>query len=159
MAQKVFQIVNDEAAVYFGKNMHTAAGQTAIEPGLLVQQTSGSTVSLCAVSTKPAGFAYGLRYSIYRPTAVAFAAGEALTLVKGHGYALASSDFFTSGTLPTAGNTLYTGASGLMDPTSGAYKVGYCLRVDAYTNFIGGTGAAQTLALIEFDITPFGTGS
>ncbi len=159
MAQKIFQLLDDEAVIYLGKNMYTAAGQTSIEPGLLVQRSSGSTVSLGAASAKPLGFAYGLRYSVYRPTAVTFAAGEALVVVAGHGLALVSSDFFTSSTLPSSNDTLYTGASGVMDPDAGAYKVGVCRDVVSYTQFVGGTGTAQTVALVEFDITPFGTGS
>lgn len=161
MAQKIFQVLDDSATIYYGKNIYTASGQTAVEPGLLVQYTSGSTVSLNTTTTAPAGFAYGLRYPTYRPTTVVFAAGEAIVLVKGHGLALASSDFFTGGTLPAANDTLVTGLNGLMDPTAGygAYKVGKCLRVEPYSQFTGGTGTAQTVALIEFNLTPYGTGS
>ena len=161
MAQKIFQVLDSESVIYFGKNIYTASGQTAVEPGLLVQRTSGSTVSLNTTTTIPLGFAYGLRYAAYRPTTVVFDAGEAITLVMGRGLALVSTDFFTGGTLPASGDTLVTGLTGLMDPTSGygAYKVGKCIRTQAYSAFTGGTGTAQTVALIEFEFNPYGTGS
>ena len=161
MGQKIFQLLDNNPTIQFGKGIYTAPGQTAVEPGLLVTRTSGSTVSLCGTTDLPMGFAYGLRYATYRPTTVVFGAGEAITVLKGQGLALVSSDFFNGGTLPVSGNTLYNGALGVMNPqaASGAYKVGTCLRVEPYTQFTGGTGTAQTVALIEFDIRPFGTGS
>lgn len=161
MAQKIFQVLDDSPTIYWGKNIYTAAGQTAVEPGLLVQRTSGSTVSLNTTTTIPLGFAYGLRYAAYHPTTVIFDAGEAITIVQGRGLALVSSDFFTGGTLPASGDTLVTGLTGLMDPTSGygSYKVGKCLRIEPYSQFTGGTGTAQTVALIQFEFSPFGTGS
>jgi len=159
MAQKIFQLLDNQPTIVFGKGVYTA--EASIEPGLLVVRTSGSTVSLCDPTDKPFGIAYGLRYSPYRPTTVAFDSGEAMVILEGRGLVLMSSDFFTSGVLPQSGDTLLTGTNGLWNPqaASGTYKVGTCLRTQPYTQFTGGTGTAQTVALVEFDITKYGTGS
>jgi hypothetical protein len=134
----------------FGKKLY-AGSPSVLEPGILVKLTSGSLLEVATASDVPFGFAYGLRYSVYRPTTKVFALGEEMAVVKGTGMALASSDFFTSGTLPTAGATLYTAAAGLMT-TSGTYKVGYCVRVEVRIDPSGGTGTNQSVALISFHL-------
>jgi hypothetical protein len=133
----------------FGKKLYS--GSPSIEPGILVKLASGSLCVPCAANDAPFGFAYGLRYSTYRPTTKVFDTGEAMAVVKGVGMVLASSDFFTSGTLPSAGNTIYSAASGLM-AASGSNKVGYCVRVEQRIDPSGGTGTTQNVALLHFNI-------
>lgn len=137
----------------FGKKLY--AGSPSLQPGLLVKLTSGSLLVVATASDVPFGFAYGLRYATYRPTTKVFDLAEPMAVVKGTGMALASSDFFTSGTLPSAGDTLYTAAAGLMT-TSGTYKVGYCVRVEQRIDPSGGTGTSQNVALISFHLPGLG---
>ena len=133
----------------FGKKLYS--GSSTMEPGLLVFLTSGSLCSICNAADKPFGFAYGLRYSVYRPTTKYFDKGEAMAVVNGVGMAEASSDFFIGGTMPSAGDTLYSAAGGLMD-TSGTYKVGYVVRVEVRIDPSGGTGTNQNVALLHFNL-------
>ena len=133
----------------FGKNL--TAGSPSIEPGILVKMASGSLCVPAGAADVPFGFAYGLRYTIYRPTDKFFAVGEPMAVVQGVGKVLASSDFFTSGTLPTAGDTIYSAAGGLM-AASGTNKVGYCVRVVSRIDPSGGTGTSQSMALIHFNM-------
>lgn len=133
----------------FGKKLY--ANSPFIEPGILVNLTSGSLCSLSSGSDAPFGFAFGLRYSIYRPTSKYFAANEAMSVVHGVGKVLASSHFFIGGTMPAAGDTIYAAAGGLMD-TTGTSHVGYCIRVEQRIDPSGGTGTTQNLALIHFNL-------
>jgi hypothetical protein len=133
----------------FGKNL--TAGSPSIQPGLLVKLSSGSLCVPASASDAPFGFAYGLRYAAYRPTTKVFDLAEPMAVLQGVGKVLASSDFFTSGTLPSAGDTIYSAASGLM-AASGSNKVGYCIRVESRINPSGGTGTSQSVALIHFNI-------
>lgn len=133
----------------FGKKLY--AGSPSLQAGLLVKLMSGSLLVAATASDAPFGFAYGLRYSVYRPTSKLFASGEEMAVVQGVGKVLASSDFFVGGTMPTAGNTIYSAAGGLMD-TSGSNKVGYCVRVEQRIDPSGGTGTTQNVALIHFNV-------
>ena len=133
----------------FGKKLY--AGSSTIEPGMLVFLTSGSLVSIANAADKPFGFAYGLRYAVYRPTTKLFDKGEAMAVVNGVGMAEASSDFFVGGTMPSPGDTLYSAAAGLMD-TTGTNKVGYCVRVEQRVDPSGGTGTSQNVALFHFNL-------
>ena len=133
----------------FGKKLYS--GSSTMEPGLLVFLTSGSLVSICNAADSPFGYAYGLRYSAYRPTSKYFDSGEAMSVVNGVGMAEASSDFFVGGTMPSPGNTLYAAAGGLMD-TTGTYKVGYVVRVEQRIDPSGGTGTSQNVALFHFNL-------
>ncbi len=156
MANKVFQII-DAAGVTFNGNDLTTSVAT-VTPGLLVVQDVGAnTVSLAASSgSAPLGFAYGERDLVYAPTTRTFATGEAVVVVSGHGLALVSADYFTSGSIPadTAGDrTLFAAANGLMDWT-GTNKVARLVSQKDTTDPSGGTGTTNTLALIEFNIVP-----
>lgn len=135
-----------------GKELKTNGA--TIEPGLLVKlDTSGSTVSLNTINNNPLGWAFGHRYGAYRPTTRVFATDEALVVIWGEGEALLSSDFFSGGSLPAAGDTLYAQANGLWG-MSGSAKVGSCIagrNVDLPT---GGVGTTQAVAHIRFNIVP-----
>lgn len=135
-----------------GKSFKSSVEGT-IQPGLLVKQDSGgSTVSLGSPSSV-VGFAYGLRYMVYRPTSKLFAIDEPLTVVWGLGEVLLSSDFFSGGSLPAAGDTLYAQANGLWG-MSGSAKVGKCIKREPYVDPSGGTGTAVSLARVRFEIIP-----
>jgi len=156
MANKVFQILDSAGATYNGNNITTSVA--TIEPGLLVKKDAGaSTVSLAGASgSSPYGFAFGTRDLVYMPTSRLFASGEALVVVSGHGIALLSADYFTSGSIPTDQATsldLYAAANGKMDIT-GTYKVGRLIDVTTVYDASGGTGTSNSLARVEFNIVP-----
>jgi hypothetical protein len=156
MANKVFQIIDAAGATFNGNDLTTSVA--TVEPGLLVVKDVGAnTVSLAAASgSAPLGFAYGERDLVYAPTSRLFATGEALVVVSGHGLALVSADFFTSGSIPAdvAGDrTLFAAANGKMDWT-GTNKVARLVSQKDTTDPTSGTGTTNTLALIEFNIVP-----
>lgn len=156
MANKVFQIIDWAGATFNGNDLTTSVA--TVEPGLLVIKDAGAnTVSLAASSgSAPLGFAYGERDLVYAPTSRLFATGEALVVVSGHGLALVSADFFTSGSIPPdeAGyDFLFAAADGKMD-WQGTNKVARLVSQKATTDPTGGTGTTNTLALIEFNIVP-----
>lgn len=149
---KRFQILDTGGKTIFGK--HLFANGSTIEPGLIVQlDSSGSTVSLCDSGDTPFGIAYGERWAVYAPTSRIFADAEALSVAKGHYTALISSDFFSSGSLPTTPQTvLYTADNGLIGTSSsGTTKVGRYLRTETLYQPVGGTGSTQSLAMVEFN--------
>ena len=152
MAEQVFQITSGGHS--FGKKIYTSG--SGVFPGRLVKYVSGSTVNLCDSASIPIGFAFGLRSMVYTPTTKEYATGEAIDVRDGVGSALASTDLFQSGTLPSANATLYVGDNGQMH-TSGTYKIGRCIRNETRLESVGGVGASQSLAWIEFDISPLGT--
>ena len=133
----------------FGKKLY--AGSTTIEPGILVRLASGSLLGIAGASDQPFGFAYGLRYSVYRPTSKFFALGEAMAVVQGVGKVLASPEFFIAGTAPADSAILYAAAGGLMDIT-GTYKVGFAIRTEVRIDPTGGTGTNQNVTLIQFNL-------
>ena len=156
MANKVFQILDSSGATFDGTTYTTSVA--TIEPGLLVVKDAGaSTVGLAAASgSAPSGFAFGTRDSEYMPTTRLYDTGEHLVVVSGHGIALVSADFFTSGSVPTdnaGSNVLYAAASGLMD-TTGTNKVARLLEITSVYDPTGGTGTSNSLAKIEFNIVP-----
>lgn len=156
MANSVFQIIDWAGATFNGNDLTTSVA--TVKPGLLVVKDVGAnTVSLAAASgSAPLGFAYGERDLVYAPTTRTYASGEAVTVVSGHGLALVSADFFTSGSIPvdTADpRTLFAAANGLMD-WSGTNKVARLVSHKDTTDPSGGTGTTNTLALIEFNIVP-----
>lgn len=157
MANKVFQIIDASGATFDGNDLTTSVN--TIEPGLLVVKDVGAdTVSLAGASgSAPLGFAYGNRDLVYKPTSNTFATGEELVVVSGHGFALVSADFFSSGSIPAdaAGpRTLFAAANGKMD-WSGTNKVGRLVSRKAVTDpTSGNSGATNTVALIEFNIVP-----
>jgi hypothetical protein len=155
MAEAVFQWLSGGLA--YDKKIYAAASGSIV-PGRLVKKASGSTVSPTSSGDTPCGFAWGLRYKPYAPTTKQFSDGEELAYLWGMGYVMASSDFFMGGTLPSAGNTLYAGDNGMMTTTAGSNKkVGVCERVDTRTEAVGGVGSSQSVALVRFDINPYGT--
>jgi hypothetical protein len=156
MADKVFQIIDWAGATFNGNDLTTSVA--TIEPGLLVIKDAGAnTVSLAASSgSAPLGFAYGERDLVYAPTSRLYATGEALVVVSGHGLALVSADFFTSGSIPpdAAGyDSLFAAADGKMD-WQGTNKVARLVSHKDVTDPSGGTGTTNSLALIEFNIVP-----
>lgn len=153
MAAKVSDLLN--GGIRYGKDLKTNG--TTIEPGLLVKlDTGGSTVSTAgsAAANKPFGVAYGGRYKPYRPTTRVFATDEPLTVVFGTGLFLLSSDFFAGGTLPTAGDKLYSAQSGLWSTNAAGVQVGDCVGTRIRSEAVGGTGANQNLSLVRFNIQP-----
>ena len=156
MANKVFQIVDSSGVTYDGNTFTTSVG--TIEPGLLVVKDAGAaTVQLASASGSfPSGFAFGTRDLVYAPTTRTYATGEAIVVVSGHGTALMSEDFFTSGSVPTdnaASNALYAAANGKI-ATTGTFKVGRLLKIYPVFDPDGGTGTAHNLAEVEFNIVP-----
>ena len=152
MPTKIFQVLTKEDTRY-GKDLVTAVA--TIYPGLLVNfASSGATLALGAAATKPEGFAFGLRHSIYRPTSTTFAAAEPVVIMQGSGDALLSYDYFSSGSLPVAGNDLYSAADGLI-ATTGTHKFGHCIKQVTWVQGIGGTGTTATCALIRFNFDSF----
>lgn len=150
MAAKVSNLI--AGGERLGKELKTNGA--TIEPGLLVKLDSGgSTVSLNTVNNNPLGIAYGNRYNTYRPTTRVFANDEPLVVVNGYGEMLLSSDFFTGGSLPAAGDLLYAQASGLWG-MQGSAKVGHCVGIRTRTEPVNGTGSSQNLAHVRFNIVP-----
>ena len=151
---KVFVLQDQYGGHTIYGNELTANGAD-IEPGLMVTlDTGGRQVTLSAGSgSKPLGFAYGDRTpAIYAPTSKLFADSEPLNVVTGHGYALVSADFFTSGSLPTeaAYRTLYAGTGGKLDDT-GTFAVARLIDVKTWTSPDDGTGISENVALIQYD--------
>lgn len=151
LTTKVFQIL-DNTHTRNGNNVFVAAGVTTLEAGLLVKYTSGSTVGLANASIVH-GVAFGLPALRYTPTTQVYSAGEPVVVVEGTGEALISSDFFTSGTLPTAGSNIYAGASGLWDAvaTSGV-KIGRCIAQETVRQPVGVGGSTVTVARVRFSL-------
>src|SRR3990167_6741251 len=150
MAAKVSNLIAGSQRL--GKELKTNGA--AIEPGLLVLlDSSGSTVSLNTVNNNTLGIAYGNRYQPYRPTTRVFATDEPLTVVWGEGEMLLSSDFFSGGSLPVAGDLLYAQASGLWG-MQGSAKIGHTLAIRTRTEPTSGVGASQNLAHVRFNIVP-----
>lgn len=156
MAAKVSQLIN--GGIRNGKELKING--STVEPGLLVKlDASGSTVSLAGADGVVFGIAFGNRYQPYRPTTRVFASGEPATVVWGQGEVLLSSDFFASGTLPTAGVPVYAGANGLWSVAqtagSGVGKIkADCIKIVVRKEPVGGVGSSQNLAHVRFSIVP-----
>jgi hypothetical protein len=150
LTSKVFQVLDDRHTRN-GADVFVAAGQTTIEPGMLVTYSSGSTVSLATAGTVH-GAAFGTRAFTYAPTTQVFAAGEPLVVIEGEGEALISSDFFVGATLPTAGSLVYAGASGLWTATAGTVIIGRCLEQQTVRQPVA-TGTSITVARVLFNFT------
>lgn len=148
----VFQILNKEGVRYGKEGME--AGESGIQPGLLVKLQTDNTCDLCTAAEKPTGFAFGTRLYEYRPTTKVFDSGEVMAMVQGAGLALLSVDFFSSGSLPSVQDQLYSAASGKI-ATSGSYKFGECQDIVTHYQAISGIGSAQSLALIRYNFDAF----
>lgn len=157
MAAKVAQILDSDRVLFYGKDLKVATGQTTIEPGMLVQlESSGSTVAVSGstAATRPFGMAWGHRHRPYTPTTEIFAAGEPLTVAKGHFLALLSSDFF-DGTVPSTPQTqLYGANNGKFTTAVTSNTVGRFLRTTSRIEPVSGIGASQTLYMVEVNIEP-----
>lgn len=150
LTTKVFQVL-DSRHTRNGTNVFVASGVTTLEPGLLVRFTSGSTVGL-GDALNVHGVAFGTRALTYAPTTQVFAAGEPVVVIEGGGQALISGDFFTSGTLPTAGSPVYAGTSGLWDATaSSGVKIARCIEQQTVKQPVGTSGTAVTVARVVFE--------
>jgi len=152
MATEVFAGDVYGTATRHGKDIYAATSED-IKPGMLCMLTSGSSVTKASASDAPEGVAYGARHQAYRPDSKTFDDGEEMVLLMGDVWCLYSSDFFVGGTLPTADNTLYSAAGGLMD-TSGTYKVGRCIKVGTRIEQVAGVGTSQSLALVQLELKP-----
>jgi len=157
MAAKVSQLL--QGGLRYGVDLKTSAA--SIEPGMLVTlDTSGSTVSTSGstAATKPFGMAFGNRYKPYAPTTRVFDSGEPLTVIQGQGQVALSADFFDEGSLPAADVDIYGAVGGKWTISAGiggtAPKVGHSLGTRVRHEAVGGTGAAQNLAVIWFDFSP-----
>lgn len=154
MSTKVFQWLSPRSgADVYGQDLTT--GATGIEPGLLVcLSADGATVTLAAATgSKPFGFAYGDRSLVYAPTTKTFDNGEAVSVLTGHGFAMVSADFFSTGSLPAeaaGGHNLYAAANGLLAIT-GTNQIGRIIDQKSLTNPVDGTGATVTAVVIEFE--------
>jgi hypothetical protein len=156
MANKIFNILAGPGAVYDGNTFTTSVA--TIEPGLLVlKDATASTVGLAAASgSAPTGIAYGDRGLVYAPTTRLFSTGEPLVVVSGYFKAEVSSDYFTSGSVPTdtaATNVIYAGANGLLALT-GTFKVGRLAEIKTTYDATGGTGTSSNHAIVEFNLVP-----
>jgi len=151
LTSKVFQVLDDRHTRN-GANVFVAAGQTLIEPGIIVAFTSGSTV-VVGTTTIAHGVAFGTRALTYAPTTQVFAAGEPLVVIEGEGEALISGDFFTGGTLPSAGSLVYAGTNGLWDATaSSGVKIARCIEQQTVRQPVA-TGTSITVARVLFNFT------
>jgi len=155
MATSFFKVLTPNSGlVVYGSDL-TANG-AAIKEGLMVTLDSGGRrVSLAATTgSKPMGVAFGDRFTIYAPTTKTFADAEALNVVTGHFLAAVSSDYFTSGSLPTevANRLLYSGASGKLDVAVNALGVvGRLIDRKTFTEGTAGTGTSVEAAIVQFD--------
>jgi hypothetical protein len=123
---------------------------------LVTLDSGGRTVTLATGSgSRPFGFAYGDRTPhIYAPTSKTYATGEAVNVVTGHGYAALSSDFFTSGSLPTeaAFRLLYSGASGKLTTAANALgAIARLIDIKTWTSPTEGTGTSESVAIVQYD--------
>jgi len=149
---KIAQILTQESNIWHGKDVY-AGTSGSLEPGMLVQlSTGGSTVNLASAATV-FGIAWGVRQT-YRPTTQVFATGEAMTVVYGTGEIQLSADFFSGGALPTALDLLYSAPNGLWSTSSGGTLVGQCIKNFQTVQPTGGTGTAQNTVLVRFNIQP-----
>lgn len=154
MATRVFNLMN--GGIRYGNTLKTAT--SGYFPGELVYLTSsGSTVTTggSTAALKPFGFLFGDRTTVYRPTTRVYDSGEIVSVVNGVGYAQMSTDLFDEGVLPTTPQTaLYAASSGLWTASVTANKVGVYVQTVARFEAVGGVGASQNLAVVEFSILP-----
>lgn len=156
-AERVFERLSGFEA--YGKGIYVAlASGSYVEQGRLVKKVSGSTIATTTAGDTPCGIAYGLRYSVYRPTSKFYANGEECAYLWGNGFAAWSAEFFVEGVLPAAGTTVYAGANGQLTTTAGSNrKVGIVEVVTTRTEATGGVGTSQNVAVVRCEITPYGT--
>lgn len=154
MATRVFNLSN--GGIRYGNTLKTAAG--SLYPGLFVKlDTSGSTVSTSGstAATKPFGFLFGDRTLTYRPTTRVYDSGEVVTVVFGVGVVQMSLDLFDEAALPsTIGASIYAAASGKWTANVTANKVGTYIQTVVRNEPVGGTGATQNLAVVQFSLLP-----
>lgn len=150
----IFEDLTPGSGIRYGKE-GLAAGEANMIPGLLGVIQSDNTVDLASASTRPDGFVFGdIGAREYRSTKTAFAVGDEITLLTGQGMAALSADFFSSGSLPSAGAALYSGANGKL-ATSGSYKVAECWYVKTAYAPTGGTGTGTNVAIVRFNFDSY----
>jgi len=149
MATEVFIGDVDGHAYRDGKELYATE---EIKPGLLCTVTGGSGAALADNDSTIWGVAYGARHQVYRPTSRSFDSGEEMVLLKGNFSCYYSEDYFDGDTLPSAGDTIYAGDSGVM-ATSGTVTVGRCERELSRVEEVGGVGTSQSLVEIRFNLT------
>jgi len=110
---------------YYGKKLVTSGSAS---PGhLMALGTGGSIIAQCGATGCPFGMLTGSRF-VYTPTSTDYADGETAVVVTGDFYCLISSEYFSTGSIPTTVNTpLYAATGGLL-ATSGTNKVGQFMR-------------------------------
>jgi hypothetical protein len=154
MATRVFNLMN--GGIRFGHTLKTSAA--AYFPGEFVKlDTTGSTVTLSGstAGTKPIGFLFGDRNTIYRPTTRVYDSGEIVNVVFGVGVVHMSVDLFDEAALPTTpGTTIYAAASGLWTANVTSNKVGTYINTAIRQEAVGGVGVNQNLAVVQFAILP-----
>lgn len=149
----IFEDLSQSGFRYAGEVV--TAGESDIEPGLMVRIQSDGTADLAGADERPHGFAFGdIGAREYRPIKSEFEEGEELTVLMGQGLVAMSVDFFSSGSLPSASDVLYSGASGKM-ATSGSYKVAECLDTKTAYEPIAGTGSATTVAILRYNFDAY----
>jgi len=155
MATRVFNLMN--GGVRYGNTLKVP-GSGTYYPGLFVKlDTSGSTVSTSGSSaaTKPYGFLFGDRTTIYRPLTRNYGVNEIVSVVNGNGYVQMSVDLFDEAVLPTVPQTkIYAAASGLWTANVTANLVGTYVQTIARLEPVGGVGQSQNLAVVNFGIFP-----
>lgn len=165
---RVFAILTPGTDIRYGNDV--VAGSDSIRPGSLVKfDTDGVTAQLAGASDDPDGIAFGspgwqvypsapvnldgnttVSYTVETTTG-SFSSGDSMTVVFGDFVAAVSEDFFTSGTLPSPGDTLYSAANGMM-ATSGTYAVGTVITTKTFTWAYGGTGTTGSVAVCRFEL-------
>lgn len=154
MATRVFNLMN--GGIRYGNTLKT--GAASLYPGLFVKlDTTGSTVSTSGstAALKPAGFLFGDRNTIYRPTTRVYDSGEIVTIVFGSGVVHMSVDLFDEAALPsTPGASIYAASSGKWTANITSNKVGTYLHTVVRSEAVGGVGQSQNLAVVNFGIFP-----
>jgi len=120
---KYFEVT--QGGEYYGKKLVTSGSAS---PGhLMALSTGGSVIAQCGASGCPFGMLVGNRF-VYTPTSTDYATGETAAVVTGDFYIMISSEYFSTGSIPSTVNTpLYAAAGGLL-ATSGTTKVGRFIR-------------------------------
>ncbi len=95
--------------------------------GKLAVLNSDGPMQQATATDKPDGFCFNNRYLKYAPTSFYADAAEYVTLVAGEVLALVGADLFVGGTLPSAGDNLYSAAGGLIDVNNGTNPIGRCI--------------------------------
>lgn len=139
-------------SIHGGKQL--LAYETMRQGHLVKLESDGSRASLGGVNQRILGICFGLNYRAYAPTTEQFAAGDPITVVWGDGEALLSADLFDGGSLPSVGDGLYAGATGLWKNSGSATeRLGTVVKIVTQSG-LAGVNATQNLAHVRFTIKP-----